>query len=627
MNTVEFLDHIYEQQCKVGDYVVLSSKKGPQWRDHPLKYDTTFKEKLVQFFQRYPAHEYDLYWSPMPYSKPNRQISNSIDTKFLAQDIDEHEDPSSIDPKPTYIWESSPNKYQGLWELDRYITEKEYTPLNEALAKHGGFDDCWDFPHVYRIPGTHNHKYKNKPKVSEVTASKRIWRPKELTRMLNVQKAQAEAPTQQSSNMAERRIYAKYAIPQKVKELLALEDISSLDRSSTIWYIENNLIELGMEPQEVITLIQGSAFNKYRGRKDEVKRLTAELSKIIEGEPLGDSSKDVPSLRVSSYEDLMGSSNTFGGWLVENIWGNQSHGIVAGMPKSYKSTLVHDLIISVASGRPFLDQYKVLNPGPVVVVQNENSESIMRDRSEKMISAKGIVGRVKKLSENHLNLEFPRTLPIHFINQQGFSMSNEKHRSEIEAIIREIKPALVVFDPLYLMFEGDINSAQDLNPTLNWLLQLKKDMKTSVMVVHHYNKGGPNSTKGGARMAGSIFLYGWIESAWYLTKDEEDPTVVSLTREFRMAQAGNPLNVRLTMGEIGDPAYHVEVTEGDSFGVSQQDLEEEVLNLLKHATQGVPMRQISERIGIDRNTTKTILKKLMNLKQIDKVTEGYIIYK
>ena len=178
--TIKFLVQIFSQQCERGDYVILAAKDGKFWKDVPIKYGKNLDEKLEEFFQAYPPEKYDLYWSPMPYTQPKRQNRFSVDTKFMAQDIDECEDPSSISPKPSYIWESSPNKYQGLWELDRYINEQEYTPLNKALAAHIGCDDCFDFAHVYRIPGTINHKYKNSPPVGQVKPTKALYKPRDL---------------------------------------------------------------------------------------------------------------------------------------------------------------------------------------------------------------------------------------------------------------------------------------------------------------------------------------------------------------------------------------------------------------------------------------------------------------
>lgn len=651
MDTVEFLNHIFSQQCQNGDYIVLAAKKGKTWRDVPIRFGPQFKRDLRKFLKDYPSSKYDLYWSPMPYEKPHRQIQYSLDTKFLAQDIDEMENPDELNPKPSYIWESSPNKYQGLWELDRYIEEKEYTPLNKALAEHIGCDDCFDFAHVYRIPGTVNHKYKDNPDVGMPMATKAIYKPAKLRQVVggintreNPKKAVTQPRTAKQQSLEERKIYAKYQIPKKVRETLALDSLEGVDRSKTIWYVEKSLDEAGLTPQEIILLVKNSVFNKYRGRKDEDRRLQAELMKIISGK-LGESIGE-PKLQVETYGEMMASPDEFKGWLVKGFWGRRSHGIVAGMPKCFKSTLVHDLVVSVASGTPFLNKHPVEDPGPVLVIQNENSGYIMKDRTQKIIHQRKLDGWVKKINHHRVRIEFPKELPITFINQQGFTLTNEDHRRQVEELVSEINPVLVVFDPLYLMFEGDLNSSQELNPVLNWLLRLKNTYDTSVMLIHHYNKGSGNGPqlRGGARMAGSIMLYGWVESAWYLTKtDEQVPATpqgrtltvdftrtsneatVLMSREFRMAGTPDDIELHIEMGDIGDDLYEVTESIPGEERITKKDIEEEILKMAKGRV--VTKTQMDEAIGDDPVRIREVLNRLLSLKKIIMKNKGFTIPK
>ena len=49
--------------------------------------------------------------------------------------------------------------------------------------------------------------------------------------------------------------------------------------------------------------------------------------------------------------------------------------------------------------------------------------------------------------------------------------------------------------------------------------KLKTDYKTSVLLVHHYNKGSAGEERGGQKMLGSVVLHGWVASAWYIKTD------------------------------------------------------------------------------------------------------------
>ena len=635
---ISFLTHIYSIQCEANDYVMLACKsKDTKWRDYAIKYNSkTIKSKLQEFLNSFPPSKYDLYFSPMSYSSPHRRLSSTIETKFLIQDIDEHTKPESIKPKPTYIWESSPNKYQGMWELDRYIQEERYTRLNKSLAsKISDLAECFDYTHVYRIPGTINHKYKNKPKVKMPKYYKEIYKPKHLESLVGISKTEPPSSSKtkesnQSMTMAERQIYARYSIPQKVMDLLALTDISHLDRSDTIWYIENQLHDMGMTPNEIILLVKNSAFNKYHGRNDEDKRLKNELNKIIKGDIIKSTTLETDKLKLTSFNKVM-TQGTFEGWLVEGFWGMNSHGIVAGMPKCFKSTLAHDLAISVASGKPFLNRYKVDKPGPVIIVQNENADYLMRDRNEKMMYNKKLIGEVEQIRERKFKVSFVDDLPITYINQQGFLLDDVSHQKQMEDIVKTIKPRLIIFDPLYLMFTGDLNSAKDLNPMLSWLIRLKEVYKTSVMLIHHYNKGNAGASKGGQRMMGSNTLYGWIESAWYLYKEEtqivDAPTVVNMTREFRMSKPYQDVSAHISMGEIGSPQYNVEITNVGQVVRNEEQITEDMLSLLSKKPKGLKRRDICKIMNLSLNKVREILDSQIRINVVQKIDNGYRLSK
>ena len=112
-------------------------------------------------------------------------------------------------------------------------------------------------------------------------ATKAIYKPSKLrqavgginTRPKTETASKQPRTAKHDTSLEERKIYAKYQIPKKVRETLALESLEGVDRSKTIWYVEKALDEAGLTPQEIILLIKNSVFNKYRGRKDEDKRL------------------------------------------------------------------------------------------------------------------------------------------------------------------------------------------------------------------------------------------------------------------------------------------------------------------------------------------------------------------
>lgn len=611
---IAFLVNVWKKQCRTGDFVFLctnDSKKEKSWTDHAIKYDKDLPKKIGKLLNKYNPEKFDIYFCPLPFADNKRDKRFVKRTKLLWQDLD-FADPYKfpVELKPTIFWESSPGRYHGLWELENTKHNNslpDIETLNRDLAYQLDADKGgWDLTQVLRIPGTHNHKYKEKPLV-ELKKSK--IKPYDFeTLRAKVKRQPVELGKEKMSQLTEgnaREIISKWKsrMPRALLTTLMQKTAPVGERSETIWHLESSLYELGLSPDEIFTLIKNSAWNKYRGRHDENERLQTELEKITtkatqqpdmditikEGKEFELS--DGMTLNVESYQEVMGKLSSQPGWLVEGFWARRSHGIIAGEPKTFKSTYAMDLAISVASGKDFLGKYTVNEKGPVIYVQNENADWIIKDRMEKIIHHRELVGEVKKFgSGNTINITFPQDLPLYFINQQNYMLNDPIHQEILEELIEEVKPVLIIFDPLYLMFEGDLNSAKDLSPVLSYMLNLKNKYKTGVIAIHHYNKS-QFSKRGGQKMLGSALLHGFTESSWYLSRkfddEEEDlpdgwenmseeektlsekdvhskPSTIVFEREFRSAGPGRTLEITLQMAPLGEPGYELGIAYPDS---------------------------------------------------------------
>lgn len=603
MTPSEFCLRVWAIHCQPGDYVALSSKKAGDWSDKIFAYDDDLAGNLDAWLSR--NADGDLYFCPLPFSQKRRNKAYIPRAGMLWSDVDEVKD---IRVRPSVLWESSPGRFQALWFLKQQVSSSEAEELNKKLTYYIGADrGGWDLTQVLRIPGTKNFKYATTP-----TVKLRHWEDR-----------------QYGYDIVPDALLEKYrrTLPRKLVRLLESKaEVGK--RSDMIWSLEHSLREAGVPTKDVIGLIKESDWNKYRGRSDEDERFAVEMKKIREEKDEEEGEERTFDLYIESYSGLMGSVSSVPGWLCEGFWMRNSHGIVAGEPKSFKSTLALDLAFSVASGKPFLGQFRTEH-GPVLYVQNENADWILRDRLEKLAKVREETGRV---SRPGLKVEFARELPLFFVNQQGFSLNDAAQKRGLEEAIEHYKPVLVIFDPLYLMFEGDVNSAKDLNPVLNWLLSVRTDMNTAVMLIHHYNKGKDDGRRGGQKMLGSTTLHGWIESAWYLRVNGEEPTtadvntasaeaLVTMEREFRGAGLYPKIDIGLKLGEFGRAEYETKV--GIHTAESESDYDEEITSLIARADSPLSERQISQGIGLSRYQTKKHLERLVKSGKIERDGERY----
>ncbi|MFA5543625.1 MAG: AAA family ATPase [Bacilli bacterium] len=607
----------WQYQEKTG-YIFISKKYRNIWKDYSFKWPEQ-KQDLIDRYRLLSQSESDLYWCPMVFNKPRRLEEYTLPGNTLFADLD-YVTPEECSIKPSVAWKSSTNRYQALWYLNQSLNQEEFQQINRKLTYSIGADKGgWDLTQVLRIPGTYNYKY------SPPVKGQLLWFDQETLYNKETFLKLPNNPETGSSSEADTilsfiQLLSKHRkkINSKVSRLLQYPEsrVERGKRSDTLWYIESELVKAEIPLEDIALLIKGSAWNKYRGRKDEMKRIMTEISKVyndkVEESPILDDeleeSEDlVHTLPWIDFQTVMAGVKSLPGWLVKDIWLRRSHGMIAGEPKTFKSTLSLDMAISVASGRPFLGKFPVGEVGPVMIIQNENADWIIKDRMEKILANRGIIGEVREVDKRLFKIKFAPELPIAFLNNYGYSFSDPLHRDALEQAIEQVKPVLVIFDPLYLMFEGEINSAKELNPVLQWLLELRNTYNTAIQLIHHWNKGGASS-RGGQRMLGSTTLHGWNESALYTrfigeSQETENASKIIIEREYRAAGIMPKLEVDIQMGKMYDPLYVPKIQET----FSKQSQVTDLMDLLSQYPKGLSIAQAAEELGISRRALTNLV--------------------
>lgn len=552
-------------------HVFLTTKKPgdkKSWSEHPF-YWPDDKAKIARFIER-NYEDLDLYWAPMVFSDSQRTSGNSTPCSYLWADLDPVS-PHKCVPKPSIAWESSPGRYQAIWFLEEEITPSDHDELNKRLTYSVGADKSgWDLTQVLRLPGTINHKYVEKPPVKLMWLKRNTYEPQELAdqlppvginNLIDVDELDIEFNDLREVVWPYRKV-----LGDKLWELLFTpnSEISEGERSDRLWELEARLIERGIPVTEVLQIAKACPWNKYKGRNDENKRLLVEILKVekkVRNSPIVTATED--KMPWATYSNMMGKNMVGPGWLIEGIWANNSHGMIAGEPKTYKSIISTEIAVSVASGRPMWDTYKVHRSGKVLIIQEENAPWVVKDRFTKVSNGKDLLrGQVKHIDPRKgiYHVKWPEDLPIKILNNWGFDLTQQEHRLMLEEEIDKTRPVLVILDPLYLMLgKLDDNSAQELRETLAWFLQLKNEYRFSLIILHHWNKGGA-SARGGQRMLGSTTFHAWVESAMYTSIRDPETNEITIEREFRSFVKPDILTMKINMSDPGEePVYEASI--------------------------------------------------------------------
>lgn len=498
-----------------------SKEESGYWVDKVFKWPEE-QPKVADALERAKSSAKDVYWAPSVFTKPRRDRKVAARTDMLWADLDEVE-PDSIPKhlKPTAVWESSPGRYQALWKMSTDLDPAVQQDLNQRLTYAIGADKGgWDTTQVLRTPDTHNHKYENAPAVRLLYLNGHQINPSIVIEDL----PEISSPELGGQKLPDPKLYlARFKLNARTKELMKARHASVGQRSDRLWELECLLAEAGMAPEQIAAVAQRTVWNKFKGRRDEVRRLLIEAAKahehagvlipddgeafeVIEGEDTEHHGPEDWTSFDRTHQPIT--------WMVADIWGESEVGFISGLPKSYKSWLALDLAVSVATGTRFLDTFQARKHN-VLLIQEEDPRPVLQDRLVKIGAAKGLVGATVT---GKTTFDYVYDLPdnLYVISNQGFSIS-EEWLEQLEVWITERDVKMCILDPLMMIAGGgfdEFKAFEFMEKVLKPLKRVRARTGAAIVLVHHHLKG---STDAGAKsMYGSVALWAWEEAALHL---------------------------------------------------------------------------------------------------------------
>ena len=246
-------------------------------------------------------------------------------------------------------------------------------------------------------------------------------------------------------------------------------------------------------------------------------------------------------------------------WLVEQLWGDSSVGVIGGAPKCSKTWLGLDLALSVATGTACLGRYGVPRPGPVLVYLAEDALAVVRERVEGMA--------------RHRGLELAG-VDIHVITAPSLRLDREPHRNRLLETAKRLRPRLLLLDPLVRLHGVDENNAREVAELLAYFRLLQRRLDLSVILVHHTRKNAAGGVAAGQGLRGSSDLHAFGDSNLYLRRVRE---LLLLLSEHRAAPASPTVTLELVAADAA--RTHLEVV-AEPPGDRQNNLQEQVLACL-----------------------------------------------
>ena len=309
-------------------------------------------------------------------------------------------------------------------------------------------------------------------------------------------------------------------------------------------------------------------------------------------------------------------------WLVDEWLPDKSITFLVSPPESYKTWILLDLAVSVASGTPFLGRYQVNNPGPTMIIQQEDSHEGLTDRLALIVEQK--LNAVPKLEGDTWQVPAMPDLPIYVHPSRQLRFDNKKVIEELEQQIAAIRPKVIMIDPLYSTTASTDNYMADLANQMMVLKTFRDKYGCSFLIAHHSKKNlDPDST---AREDswGSQFLNAFLEAGWQVRRNPKlAQNEIVVRRHSKVMGNQSPISLTFDISTKYPMKYQVTARQYEPLAPAADNRQPAQANLLDLLQQG-PMSQsdICGRTGKNRSTISRQIRQLEAASMVERMPDG-----
>ena len=296
-------------------------------------------------------------------------------------------------------------------------------------------------------------------------------------------------------------------------------------------------------------------------------------------------------------------------WLVKELWGARSVGVIGGAPKCAKTWLGLDIALSVATGTACLGKYIVPEPGPVLVYLAEDALPVVRERIEGMARYRGLdLGPVE----------------IHVITAPVLRLDRDRDRTRLRETTRQLRPKLLLLDPLVRLHGIDENHAGEVAALLAYFRSLQRELDLSVLLVHHTRKNAAGGVALGQGLRGSSDIHAFGDSNLYLRRTREH---LVLSSEHRAAPAAAAVYLELVATDALTAHLEVigELRNGSAkltMDGKERSLQERVLDLLGQGAT-VTRAKLRDSLGVKNERLGEALASLERAGRLRRTPAGW----
>jgi DNA-binding CsgD family transcriptional regulator len=294
--------------------------------------------------------------------------------------------------------------------------------------------------------------------------------------------------------------------------------------------MERSLADAGCSVAEIVAIVRETVWNKYVDRADETRRLILEASKAIAAKPeVPEQAEEEIDREPAQRLGFLLKNVKKPKFIIQGIWTKGAVGFIAGEPKCYKSWTALDMALSIATGADFLGAFPIVEPGPVLYIQEEDPLPTLKARTGKIWVSKAVDKMELVPTDDGMKINWlpPKAEEefdpdVNAFVQKGITISDEVWQLWLDEVIAEGmdgKPYVMIFIDTLMMVAGDVeeNKSQVMTTKIfKPLKTLARKHDCAIAVVHHMGKA--EKARSGQRMLGAVANHAWSEDSLYLSK-------------------------------------------------------------------------------------------------------------
>lgn len=267
-------------------------------RDAETKQITIWREVGVEV-QNHQAHRcvgeedfygnldqsWEIYQCLYPTTEPVRRKVYVEYGMYVAADIDDGMTRWQLDtfiPTPTMAMETSPGRFQAVWQLVRPVGIQRLTCLARGLAQVTNADaGSSSIPKMIRMPNSWNHKYSEPVKVEQLWQDGPLWDADDLPCVTETE-VDEEPPPDEGMVDVEGFVETMADTLGPVEGPRLREcwyATRVLDRSKLGWRMINLLLEAGATERQTFAICWQWRWNKFKERPEGKEQLWREVLK------------------------------------------------------------------------------------------------------------------------------------------------------------------------------------------------------------------------------------------------------------------------------------------------------------------------------------------------------------